>query len=283
VSTRDHAYRMLAWRLRQAGVPGAGLDARLLVQAAAGASEIEMIREPGRLMSQDELAQLAKYERRRLGREPVSKILGRREFWGLDFLVDRSTLDPRPDSETLVEVSLRYLRDVPAPLLLDLGTGSGCLLLALLSGKEDARGVGVDISPDAVRMADRNANRLGLQARASFQAGDWADVEIRPYDLIVSNPPYIASAEIDGLEDEVRLFDPHGALDGGADGLDAYRSLASLIPKLLAPQGRAVVELGFGQASSVSAIFSAHGLETMEVAEDLALVPRALVLRREKA
>jgi len=281
VSTRDHAYRMLAWRLRQAGVPGAELDARLLVQAAAGASEIEMIREPGRLMSQEQLARLAKYEQRRLDREPVSKILGRREFWGLEFLVDHSTLDPRPDSETLVEVSLRYLRDVPTPRLLDLGTGSGCLLLALLSAKEGATGRGIDISSDAICMANRNAERLGFQTRASFHAGDWADIETAPYDLIVSNPPYIARAEIDSLEDEVRLFDPRQALDGGPDGLEVYRSLASLIPRLLAPQGHAVIELGFGQAASVSAVFAALGLETIEVAEDLARVSRALVLRQK--
>lgn len=270
---------MLAWRLRQAGIANAELDARLLVQAAGGANEIEMIREPGRLMAQEELALLAKFERRRLAREPVSKILGQREFWGLAFEVDHSTLDPRPDSETLVEVALRYLRPVSAPSLLDLGTGSGCLLLSLLSSRDDAQGLGVDISPAAIRMAARNAERLGLQARAAFETGDWADLARRPYDLIVSNPPYIASADIETLEEEVRLYDPRNALDGGVDGFEAYRALAQLLPDFMAPKGHAVIELGIGQAEPVAAIFAAHGLETIEVAKDLALVPRALVLR----
>jgi release factor glutamine methyltransferase len=279
VSTRDHAYRMLAWRLRQAGVPNAELDARLLVQAATGADDIEMIREPGKPVGEEEEALLAKYEKRRLGREPVSKILGLREFWGLSFAVTKATLDPRPDSETLVEAALKYLRGIERPRLLDLGTGSGCLLLALLASRKDAQGLGVDVSPDAISVARNNAERLGIGMRASFEVSDWTDMDPASFDLVISNPPYIASAEIEGLEDEVRLFDPRLALDGGEDGFDAYRSLAHLLPRFMTPQAHAVIELGTGQAAEACAMFSGHSLEIVEIANDLAGMSRALVLR----
>ena len=274
--------RMLGWRLRQAELPTPELDARILVQAVTGASDIEMLREPAIRMSAAEEEVLAGYEARRLAREPVSRILGVREFWGLPFAVTPATLDPRPDSETLIEAALVALRDVAAPRLLDLGTGTGCLLLALLHEREDATGTGVDISADALAVAVSNASRLGLSARAAFRTGDWTEGLGERFDLVISNPPYISSGDIATLDEEVRAHDPALALDGGTDGLDAYRALGRLLPDVLTQGGSAVIELGAGQAAEVTALFEAAGLAVPRVVPDLAGVPRALVAERPR-
>lgn len=277
MTTRDHAMRMLGARLRQAGLPAPDLDARILVQAACGASDIEMIREPGTMLTKAEEERLAEWERRRLAREPVSRILGSREFWGLTFAVTPATLDPRPDSETLVETALDLLRDVQSPRILDLGTGTGCLLLALLHERPDATGLGVDLSEGALAVAASNASALGLSARASFVESEWAaNVEGR-FDLVISNPPYIVHADIAGLDEEVRLHDPMLALDGGADGLDAYRAIARLLPDHLTQTGHAVIELGAGQAQEVARLFESAGFRVPRVVPDLGGIPRALV------
>jgi release factor glutamine methyltransferase len=274
--------RMLGWRLRQAGLATPELDARVLVQAVTGASDIEMVREPATRMSAAEEERLAGYERRRLAREPVSRILGVREFWGLPFAVTPATLDPRPDSETLVETALAALREVAAPRLLDLGTGTGCLLLALLHERPDAVGTGIDISAEALAVAVSNAARLELSGRAAFRAGNWVQDLEGSFDLVISNPPYISSGEISTLEEEVRAHDPVLALDGGADGLDAYRALAAALPDVLTQGGSAVIELGAGQADDVTAIFEAAGLAVLRVVPDLSGVPRALVAARPR-
>ena len=277
MTTRDHAMRMLGARLRQAGLPAPDLDARILVQAACGANDIEMIREPGTMLTKAEEERLAEWERRRLAREPVSRILGSREFWGLTFAVTPATLDPRPDSETLVETALDLLRDVQSPRILDLGTGTGCLLLALLHERPDATGLGVDLSEGALAVAASNASALGLSARASFVESEWAaNVEGR-FDLVISNPPYIVHADIAGLDEEVRLHDPMLALDGGADGLDAYRAIARLLPDHLTQTGHAVIELGAGQAQEVARLFESAGFRVPRVVPDLGGIPRALV------
>lgn len=269
--------RMLGARLRQAGLPAPDLDARILVQAACGANDIEMIREPGTMLTKAEEERLAEWERRRLAREPVSRILGSREFWGLTFAVTPATLDPRPDSETLVETALDLLRDVQSPRILDLGTGTGCLLLALLHERPDATGLGVDLSEGALAVAASNASALGLSARASFVESEWAaNVEGR-FDLVISNPPYIVHADIAGLDEEVRLHDPMLALDGGADGLDAYRAIARLLPDHLTQTGHAVIELGAGQAQEVARLFESAGFRVPRVVPDLGGIPRALV------
>lgn len=275
--TRDHAYRMLAWRLKEAGLDSPELDARLLTRAACGCSEIEMIREPGTRLSDEEVARLAGFEVRRLAREPVSRILGTREFWGLAFFVTPAVLDPRADSETLVETALELLAEIEAPRVLDLGTGSGCLLIALLHERNEATGVGLDISQAALDVARRNAQALGVDDRASFRHGDWAQVFDERFDLVIANPPYIPAADIAGLETEVRDHDPCLALDGGADGLDAYRAIAPLLPRLLTARGHGVIELGQGQAGQVTEIFRAADLDVRRVVSDLAGVPRALV------
>ena len=277
MNTRDHAARMLGWRLRQAGLATPELDARLLVRGVTGASEIEMIREPGAFITEAEEALLADHERRRLAGEPVSRILGTREFWGLDFAVTPAVLDPRPDSETLVAAALDLLRGHEAPRILDLGTGSGCLLLAVLHERADACGLGIDVSPAALEVAQANASRLGLGGRASFMAGDWTAGIEGPFDLVMSNPPYIASGDIAALERDVRDHDPRLALDGGADGLDAYRVLARALPAVLAPSGHAVIELGVGQAAAVAGLFAAAGFGATRLVADLAGVPRVLV------
>jgi release factor glutamine methyltransferase len=277
VITRDHAYRMLGWRLKQAGIAGPELDARLLVQAAADCDEIDMIREPGRMLTQVQVERLAGFEARRLAHEPVSRIVGRREFWGLTFTVTPATLDPRPDSETLIETALDLLPAAGAPTILDLGTGSGCLLIALLHERGDARGVGVDLSGEALAAAAMNAEALGVGKRAAFRHTSWADGIDERFDLVISNPPYIAAGDIDGLAEEVREHDPRLALDGGADGLDAYRAIAALLPRLLTPEGHAVIELGDGQGSAVRGLFEDAGLFVPHIAADIANRPRALV------
>lgn len=282
MTSRDHAMRMMGWRFRQAGLPTPELDARVLVQAVTGASDIEMLREPATRMSAEEEARLAGFEERRLAREPVSRILGVREFWGLPFAVTPATLDPRPDSETLIETALAALREVAAPRLLDLGTGTGCLLLALLHERKDAVGTGIDISTEALAVAVSNASRLGLSGRAVFRTGNWTEGLEGSFDLVISNPPYIASGDIPALEEEVRAHDPKLALDGGADGLDAYRALAHALPDVLTQAGSAVIELGAGQAGDVAAIFEASGLAVPRVVPDLSGVPRALVAQRPR-
>ncbi|WP_343032320.1 peptide chain release factor N(5)-glutamine methyltransferase [Parvibaculum sedimenti] len=279
ITTRDHEYRMLAWRFKQAGIENPALDARLLVQAAAGCDEIEMIREPGKRLGETELEELRKFEARRMAHEPVSRILGAREFWGLTFEVTPETLDPRPDSETLIETAIALLRDVEAPRILDIGTGTGCLLIALLHERTDAEGLGVDISDAALDVANRNAAALGCGARAAFRRANWAQGMDERFDLVISNPPYIPTAIIATLDEEVQAFDPRLALDGGADGYDAYRAISVELPRLLAPEGHAVVELGIGQEADVAKIFSEAGLEVRDAVADLAGVPRVIVAR----
>ena len=218
---------------------------------------------------------------RRAAREPLAYITGRREFWSLSFAVGPGVLIPRPDSETLIETLLRLRSDRTAPLsILDLGTGSGCLLIAALTEYPNATGAGIDSSPDALRWAVTNLAAHHLAARAALIETAWPE-EARPgFDVILSNPPYIPTAEIETLEPEVSRFEPRAALDGGADGLDAYRALAPRIARLLKPSGLAILELGQGQGGAVTALMTAAGLEVPQIAPDLAAIPRALVANR---
>jgi release factor glutamine methyltransferase len=215
---------------------------------------------------------------RRLAGEPVDRIIGRRGFWTLDLLVTPATLSPRPDTETVVEAGAKLLAGHPAPLLLDMGTGTGAILLALLAALPEARGVGLDCSAEALAVAGQNAARCGLAARCRFVQGGWDTAFPERFHLVASNPPYIPSAAIAGLEPEVREHDPLLALDGGPDGLAAYRAILPCLPHLLVPGGHAVLEVGFDQAHAVAALATADGLECRAIRRDLGGIERVVVL-----
>jgi release factor glutamine methyltransferase len=270
----------VAGRLADSGIADARREARLLAAAATGLSQAALIADPSRALAAVDAERLDRFARRRTAREPLSRILGRREFWSLSFALGPETLDPRPDSETLIEAALAWVgqRQNHPWRVLDLGTGTGCLLLALLSELPAAEGLGIDISPAAVAVADGNAAALCLARRARFGAGDWgAGIKDR-FDILLCNPPYIPAAEIAGLAPEVARYDPPRALAGGADGLEAYRRLARDLPALLAPGARAFIELGAGQLLAVQALFQGAGLRVMGHRRDLADIPRCLDL-----
>ena len=235
------AIRGLGKIFRAAGVPTAALDARLLASHACELSPEETIAKPSFVLSPEMTARIREAARRRLAGEPVSRIIGYREFWGLPFSLSPYTLDPRPETELLVEAVLAYVREnglLNSPLrILDLGTGSGCLLGALLSELPAAYGVGVDLSAGAISTARENLRRLGLLTRASFLCADWAGaLGDAAFDIIVTNPPYICSSEIAGLEAGVKAFDPHLALDGGDDGFEAFRAILAQTFRVLKDQ-----------------------------------------------
>jgi release factor glutamine methyltransferase len=277
----QQACELMTQAFRAAGIDDPQADARILAAHALGLTRAQIISQGGRKLDQRETDAIAARATRRLAREPVSRILGAREFWGLDLAIDSSVLDPRPDTETVIEAALdwiatRHLKNEKLRIL-DIGVGSGALLLALLSELPAANGVATDKSFAALKLARSNARRLGFVERCAFVACNFTDALRGPFDLIVSNPPYIASGEIPGLAPEVRDHDPPIALDGGADGLAAYRAIASDALRLLAPRGRLVVELGQGQAENVSAIVCAAGLSIeTPIHRDLGGVNRAL-------
>jgi len=281
-STLDAAHAAAARMLREGGVQMPSLDARLLLCHATGLSHESLIVHGRALLAPEQAARLAGYLARRLKGEPVSRIRAAREFYGREFLIDPHTLDPRPDTETLIEAALGLVADEGlrgSPLrLLDLGTGSGCVLLTLLAELPMAQGVGIDISQDGLRIARENARRLGLEARARFAAADWFEGLEGRFDLILANPPYIASGDIGGLAKEVAAYDPPAALDGGPDGLAAYRAIAARAAEFLSPGGHLLVEIGATQAGAVSKLFEASGLivEEDSVLFDLAAHPRCV-------
>jgi release factor glutamine methyltransferase len=276
------ARRLLADRLRNHGVESADLDARLLVGHALGLDHTALVAAAGRKLVPTEVGAIDRLAARRLGGEPVARILGRKEFWGLPLAVSAATLVPRPDSETLVEAALAAVDATGGRMralrLADLGTGSGALLLALLSELHQARGVGTDLCPAALAVARQNADALGLAARASFVACDFGAALQGPFDLVVCNPPYVQTGEIAALAAEVREHDPHLALDGGTDGLDGYRAIADDAPRLLARGGRLVVELGAGQAAAVTDVFTRAGMNVDPPLRDIADIARALTV-----
>jgi len=270
-----------AAKLRLAGLLEPRRLARRLLAAALGLSAAEVFAHPERPLAASEQAQVAAMLRRLTAREPLSRIVGVREFWGLDFLLSAETLDPRPESETLVEAVLARLADRAAPYrFLDLGAGTGCLLLALLSEYPQATGLGIDIAPGAGRTARQNAELLGLAGRAAVIAGNWASAVAGRFDVVVANPPYIATGDIAGLMPEVRDHDPHIALDGGADGLAAYRAIAADLPRLLPHGGLFAAEIGSGQRDSVTAILRRRDFTIDAVVPDLAGIDRVVVARR---
>jgi release factor glutamine methyltransferase len=283
-NTVEATRRELATRLASAGIESSELDARLLVGQALNLDLTGMIAAAGRVLTAEESGRLEALASRRLAGEPVARILGLKEFWGLPFALSPATLVPRPDTETVVELALEMLRERPAnkPLsIADLGTGTGAILLALLSELPDATGIGTDISVEALETATANAVNLGLATRANFIRCDYAAALTGPFDLIVSNPPYIRTSDITGLAVEVRDHDPWKALDGGPDGLDAYRALIPQAASILAPGASLVVEIGQGQATQIEALMKAAGLVAQRAPRaDLAGIPRAVAARK---
>ena len=282
----SHATRIgnaINWAQRlldKEGIAGSRRDARILLADALNSEIQTVIGYPERPLSADERQCFVDYIERRCRREPVSRIVGRREFWSLDFAISPATLDPRPDSETLVEAILAALPDEKVPLrVLDLGTGSGCLLLALLSALPRAWGLGVDVCEAALTTARANAARLGLTSRTRFVCGDWSDAVTGHWQVIVSNPPYIKDSDIANLDPEVANFDPPRALAGGVDGLSAYRRLVPAAAQLLASDGVAAFEFGLGLADPLKTILASRGFTDIREIRDLAGLPRCFLCR----
>jgi release factor glutamine methyltransferase len=285
--TYAEAHRRAAAVLADAGIETPKRDARVLLCEAAHIDYAALLRDPDARLGEDAAARLRAFVERRLKREPVSRILARREFWGLSLRVTPDVLDPRADTETLVAAAVETLRNRRNdPLrILDLGTGSGALLCALLSEFPRGFGIGTDRSEAACRIARENLGRCGFSARGAIVCGNWGEAlgedGIGPgFDLVVSNPPYIRSADIAALAPEVRDYDPRGALDGGTDGLAAYRAIAADLARLAAPDGIAIVETGFDAAESAAECFRRAGWPSIAVRRDLENQPRALLVRR---
>jgi len=271
-----------AARLSAAGISDARREARLLVAEALGWDAARVLGFPEAEMTAAAGRRLGELIARRSAREPISRILGYREFWSLHFYLSPETLDPRPDSETLIESALAALGERDRVYrVLDFGTGSGCLLLALLSELPNALGTGVDRSEGALETARRNAAALGLGGRTQLVRGNWGDGLSGEWDVILANPPYIPSKALQTLMPEVASYEPKLALDGGADGLEAYRVLAPEIARLLAPTGIAAVEVGDGQGPAMTAIMVGAGLVLRGIRHDLSGVDRCIVLGQD--
>lgn len=280
------ACRLVAQMFRACGLETPDLDARVLVRHALKIDRSQLAASGDRLLDAREAEAIAARAARRLAREPVSRIVGHKEFWNLDLRVDPAVLVPRPETETIVEAVLALFDGAAKaqPLrLLDIGTGSGALLLALLSEFRSAFGVGVDLSEAAIGIARDNAAAAGLAARCCFVVGDGGSALSGSFDVIVANPPYIRRGEIASLAPEVRDYDPRLALDGGHDGHDGHRMIARDALRLLAPGAHLVVELGTGQDVDTAALFKQAGLTFGGVRNDLGGQPRALIMRRAPA
>jgi release factor glutamine methyltransferase len=278
--TLEAARRRLAALLRAEAIESPELDARLLLGKAVGLDLTGLTKQGLRALTPAEATALAALADRRVAHEPVARILGEREFWGLRLQLSAATLVPRPDTETVVEAALDAMSVLPPERIADLGTGSGALVLALASEWREARCFATDLDPDALATATANAERLGLAERIRFLQGHFADPLEGHFDLIVSNPPYIPSGDIPDLAPEVRDHDPRLALDGGSDGLEAYRDLIPAAARKLTDQGVMVLEVGIGQAVPVAGLMRAAGLRTAPPRADLGGVSRAVVGRK---
>lgn len=264
-------------RLKAAGVDSPVIDARLLVEAACGARRVELVTDPYRPVTDDQAAALEALLVRRERREPVSRILGAKGFWKIMLRVTPDVLTPRPDTETILDVVLKVHDEHSRFRVLDLGVGSGAILLAILAERQGAVGLGIDVSDEALAVARDNAASLGLENRAALLRSDWtALLQEEEFDVVVSNPPYIPTAVIPTLEPEVKDHEPHLALDGGEDGLDHYRLLAPEILRVLKPGGLFAVEIGYDQSEQVQALFRAAGAEEVQTSKDLGMNDRVV-------
>ena len=263
-------------RLIAAGVDSPVLDARLLLEAGAGVTRLEIITEPRRVLSETQIAAVEALVVRRVAREPVSHIVGRKAFWTLDLNVTPAVLTPRPETEFLVEAALKFLPPTAPARILDLGVGSGAVLLAVLAERQLASGIGLDISSEALAVGEGNAAMLKLDNRVEFHHGDWTASFAEQFDLVLSNPPYIPSAEIEGLAPEVSRHEPRVALDGGRDGLDAYRAIIGRLADWLKPGGAFAFEVGKGQAEAVERLMAEAGYRVLEGRRDLAGILRVV-------
>jgi release factor glutamine methyltransferase len=281
-TTLAAARRLIAGELAAAGIDDAGTEARLLLKLATGRDPALPGAAAGTCLDAGEAARASGLAARRLAREPLARLAGSGAFHGLDFALNAACLVPRDDTETLVDAALRLLPPGEPAEILDLGVGPGTVLLTLLTERPQARGLGVDLSPEALEAARQNALALGLADRAAFAEGRWTDGLAGAFDLIVSNPPYIPARDCETLAPEVALHDPRLALDGGADGLDAYRAIFSGVGRVLKPSGHVAVEIGIGQAPDVTAIACGSGFRLQRLASDLAGIPRALVFRPDR-
>lgn len=267
-------------RFKTAGLDTPELDARLLLQNVLGVTHEDILLNNSRLLSESESDTLSKFILRRLNGEPVSRILGQRDFWKHSFKVSDETLDPRPDSETIIDAVISEFNCDEDLKILDLGTGTGCLLLSLLHEFPNARGVGVDISQGAIAVAKENAEVIGLANRVNFINSDWQDMPLEQnFDIVISNPPYIAEGEIAGLQPEVKNFDPYTALSGGESGLECYKTIVQILPKLLKKKGKIFFEIGYNQEELVKAILAEGGFIVLQTIADLAGHPRCTVAK----
>lgn len=270
--------------LRAYGIEAPMREARLILGIVLDKDQAEIFGHPETLVSTLAMALFRDALKRRVQGEPLSRLRGEREFWSMPFKISHATLDPRADSESLIEALLHHCSDRRQPLrMLDLGVGTGCLLLAALSEFPNATGVGVDLSPETLAIAQHNADLLNLSERATWQRSNWGDEVSGQFDVILSNPPYIASAQVVHLEATVKNYDPHLALDGGEDGLSCFRSIAPVVARHLLKDGLAFIEHGDGQASAVKAIFATQGLKVLANFADGGLRPRGLIFYHEKS
>ena len=287
MTTLAELHRVARARLTEAGISDAALDARVLVEEITGTSRTDLLARPDMEISAESHARLDDALQRRIRREPVHRILGWREFHGLKLRLSAETLEPRPDTETLVDTVLPFVRETAARegscRILDLGTGTGAIALALVKEEPLATAVGVDVSEDALRTARANAEAAGLSSRFRPVLSDWFARINGRFHLIASNPPYIESEAVQRLEPEVRLFDPLAALDGGRDGLDAYRTIAAHAAEYLEAGGRVALEIGHLQKAAVETLFGDAGFRLLEARSDLGGNDRVMVFTREKA
>ena len=258
------------------------LDARIVLREVLNLDEKEFILQPKIQVSSGNLGKIQKIVERRLKGEPISKIFGRRDFYSSTFLISTEVLDPRPESELIVDIANNFILDKKFKNVLDLGTGSGCILLSILKENKKINGIGTDISFDAINIAKQNSSNLNLDERALFIVSNWFDSIDGSYDLIVSNPPYISSAEITNLSSSVKNYDPLVSLDGGSDGLACYKQIADDVNRIIRKNGRLILEIGYNQADDVIKIFESNEFYLLKKYNDISGLDRILTFQTKK-